>query len=272
MRIPFLDDFVTITTYPDTTRHIEVAENVPELVFAQASDALHLVETLAVRDTVRRNFGRDLQIFCPLLPYSRDDRKRTPGSVMMLDYAIELAKRANVVIADPHSYVSEAVPHIRQEEFVNLLPIPDDAAIVIPDEGAAKKAYTWIKPTHSVVQAYKTRDPHTGRLSGFGARPLTDQTLQKALEGREVWVYDDICDGGGTFIGLVDSVLEFYRPASIHLAVSHAIFSKGFDSLLKRFDTISMFDNAPEDFEPRNPATSAIHIYEYPDLTTSTIW
>lgn len=43
-------------------------------------------------------------------------------------------------------------------------------------------------------------------------------------------IVDDICDGGGTFIGLAEE-LKRKNAGKIYLAVSHGIFSKGIDKL-----------------------------------------
>jgi ribose-phosphate pyrophosphokinase len=53
---------------------------------------------------------------------------------------------------------------------------------------------------------------------------------------------DDICDGGGTFIGLVDA-LKKKNAGDLYLAVSHGIFSKGFDELTGSFKTIFTTDS-----------------------------
>jgi ribose-phosphate pyrophosphokinase len=59
-------------------------------------------------------------------------------------------------------------------------------------------------------------------------------------------IVDDICDGGGTFIGLA-AELKNKNAGKLYLAVSHGIFSKGFDSL-KCFDKI-FTTNSFKDFD-----------------------
>jgi len=48
---------------------------------------------------------------------------------------------------------------------------------------------------------------------------------------------DDICDGGGTFLGLATALKE-KNAGKLSLIVSHGIFSKGFEELNKSFDTV----------------------------------
>jgi ribose-phosphate pyrophosphokinase len=96
------------------------------------------------------------------------------------------------------------VPH---NEFVG---------IIAPDAGAAKRANEAATLYQlPVYQALKKRDAATGRLSNF-----TCETLPS--EGKFL-VVDDICDGGGTFIGLAKATgLPKERLA---LWVTHGIFS-----------------------------------------------
>ena len=53
-------------------------------------------------------------------------------------------------------------------------------------------------------------------------------------------VVDDICDGGGTFIGLA-KLLKGRGAIKCTLAVTHGLFTKGFDKLADHFDEIGHF-------------------------------
>jgi ribose-phosphate pyrophosphokinase len=67
----------------------------------------------------------------------------------------------------------------------------------------------------------KVRDPGTGKLSGFSLVAGPD------LLGAHCIIFDDICDGGGTFAG-VSTLLKDAGASWVGLAVTHGIFSKGF--------------------------------------------
>jgi ribose-phosphate pyrophosphokinase len=104
---------------------------------------------------------------------------------------------------------------------------PDDDkslySIVSPDAGALKKIYKVAAALDhiDVVECMKQRDLHTGKLSGF-------KVFEDDLSGRTCFIVDDICDGGGTFIG-VAAELRKLGAAKIILLVSHGIFSKGYE-------------------------------------------
>ena len=62
------------------------------------------------------------------------------------------------------------------------------------------------------------------------------------LKGCDCLIVDDICDGGGTFIGLANE-LKNKNAGKLYLAVSHGIFSRGFDDLEKCFTKIFTTDS-----------------------------
>jgi len=56
-------------------------------------------------------------------------------------------------------------------------------------------------------------------------------------------IVDDICDGGGTFIGLGEAIKKINPSAKLELFVTHGFFTKGLDKLLKLYDTIYTTDS-----------------------------
>ena len=113
--------------------------------------------------------------------------------------------------------------------------------LISPDGGALKKIYKVSEYLGGVevVECSKSRDVKTGKLSGF-------KVYSEDLEGKDCLIVDDICDGGGTFIGLA-AELKNKNAGKLYLAVSHGIFSKGFDSL-RCFDKI-FTTNSFKDFD-----------------------
>lgn len=84
-----------------------------------------------------------------------------------------------------------------------------------------------------MCQAEKVRDFDTGKLSGF--------TVPDMGEAERILIADDICDGGGTFVGLLDKIRET-SSAPVDLYVTHGIFSKGLQ-ILEGFDRIYTTDS-----------------------------
>ncbi len=116
-----------------------------------------------------------------------------------------------------------------------------DVRIVVPDKGAYNRVCE-LTTTHlmryqvPLVQCFKERDMATGHLSAFR---IEDPSLVK---GKECLIIDDICDGGGTFIGLAKE-LRAAGATSVRLFVTHSIFSRG--PVLEGIDQIYTTDSFP---------------------------
>lgn len=102
--------------------------------------------------------------------------------------------------------------------------------IIYPDNGARGRYK--LPHTHTLFE--KKRDSNTGVITG---------TISKddAYKGKDCWIVDDICDGGRTFIEIAKLIRNDVK--SLHLAVSHGIFSKGLEELNQWFDSIWTTDS-----------------------------
>lgn len=175
---------------------------------------------------------------------ARMDRVMRPGEPFSLKVISQLINAANfkkVKIFDPHSEVSLAMIDrsytISNHEFVrdvlaDYFSKNERSAycLVSPDAGALKKIHQLAQflEVHDVVECMKERDIKTGALTNF-------TTTATDLRNKTCFIIDDICDGGGTFIGTAQ-LLKSKGAAKVVLAVSHGIFSKG--STLEGIDAI----------------------------------
>ena len=171
-------------------------------------------------DALRRTLykGR-VNLFLPYFPGARQDRVMNSGeSLTVKVYAdiINAMKFDLVTILDPHSEVAPALINncdvIDNHKFVRQC-INDicgidksisDLVYVSPDAGAQKKIYNLkrqidLYSKSSLVKCDKKRDVVNGNLSGF-------EVYADDLEGKSCLLIDDICDGGGTFIGLAEEL------------------------------------------------------------------
>lgn len=204
--------------------------------------------------------GSGINLILPYVPGSRQDRLNDSG-----DYLFTAKSIANILnrvylksltIVDNHSDVFPAlmnckvnnihIDHIIQSYSNNW------KAVLAPDAGARKRAEAFAKFFKlPVYQGWKTRDIETGAIKGFGAEEFT-------IEPGKVVIVDDICDGGGTFMGLVD-VLD-QRNIAADLFVSHGIFSQGTSKLLDRFEHIFCTDSILTDHTGINVTDISIQL------------
>jgi ribose-phosphate pyrophosphokinase len=201
-------------------------------------------------DALRRMDVKIIDLFIPYFPAARQDRVMIPGeplSVKVYADIINAMQLNKVYVFDAHSEVTPALLNnstvIPNYTFIKavLENIGNDVKLISPDGGALKKIYkvSEFLGGVEVVECSKSRDVKTGKLSGF-------KVYEDDLQGMDCLIVDDICDGGGTFVGLAEE-LKKKNAGKLYLAVSHGIFNKGFE-VLNCFDGI-FTTNSFKDFE-----------------------
>lgn len=233
----------------------EVGTDVSVLVTGSANcDVMKIIQ---IADILKRNGAYHLILVLPYHYYSRQDRATTKNSSHALKLFTEaVAPHYDVLVTyDMHSYIAEEFNEWDTDccQLAETAPAahlgfclgkrqPD--IICAPDAGACIKIHDLVNNipeayhalTPVVIEASKKRDPKTGALSDPEVLSGED------LTGKHVLIFDDICDGGYTFIQLA-KVLRARGVTKIGLAVSHGIFSKGVDELNKYFDYIETTDS-----------------------------
>jgi|SRR5690606_25977740 len=192
-----------------------------------------------------RSLGcKSISLYTPYMLGSRSDRRfESGGNNYLKDVICPIINSLyldRVIVLDPHSDVLEAclnnfykADNFSFIEWV-LSELPFDVDLVCPDSGALKKIYSLIdflgdNYSYPVICS-KHRDVN-GKLSKIKV-PNPDTTCRPLL------IVDDICDGGRTFIELSKALTEKGYNRPIYLAVTHGIFSAGFELLNKHFDGI----------------------------------
>lgn len=197
-------------------------------------------------DALRRMGVKEIKLFVPYFPAARQDRVMVPGEPLSVKVYADIINAMNlesVTVFDPHSEVTPALlancEVISNHQFIKKVTekIGAEVKLISPDGGALKKIYkvSEFLGGAEVVECSKSRDVKTGKLSGF-------KVYADDLAGQDCLIVDDICDGGGTFIGLAQE-LKNKNAGKLYLAISHGIFSKGFDELGKYFDQIFTTDS-----------------------------
>jgi ribose-phosphate pyrophosphokinase len=243
---PFLGDNIKFETFsfPGGEQHIKLQMPVQldhSYITHRARSFKDIELILLAADALRRIEAKNIELLLPYFPAARQDRVMVKGEPLSVKVYADLINSVNfdrVIIFDPHSEVTPALLNncevLYNHEFIKTVieNIGHDLCLVSPDGGALKKIYKVSEYAGGidVVECSKMRDVKTGALAGF--RVNSDD-----LKGRNCLIVDDICDGGGTFIGLANE-LKKKNAGDLYLAVSHGIFSRGFDELLKYFKTI----------------------------------
>ncbi|MCT4581612.1 MAG: ribose-phosphate diphosphokinase [Flavobacteriales bacterium] len=200
-------------------------------------------------DALKRADVEKIDVFIPYFPAARQDRLMVKGEALSVKVYTEILNNSGVnkvFVYDAHSEVTPAllnncVNYNNHSFIANVMKeLAGETLLISPDGGALKKIYKVASylGEYEVVEASKSRDVKTGKLSGF-------QVYREDLEGRDCLVVDDICDGGGTFLGLAKE-LKKKNAGKLYLAVSHGIFSKGFDALSEYYSKIFVTNSFKE--------------------------
>lgn len=236
--------------FPDGQVHARInadyiEENTEVRVICSLSSIKKLIELLSISNALDGIYAKKSELVIPYLMAARSDRHMIPGDSFDLKVIADLINSCGfnrVYLYDVHSDVSTALINhsinMSNRDLVNLYTAAN-SVLIVPDAGAAKKAHKyleWNKNIVDIIQCVKHRDLSTGNITLEIIQP------EKCL-GRNCVIIDDLCDGGGTFIAIADR----FNGACQRLAliVTHGIFSKGLESLGKKFDHIITSDSYP---------------------------
>lgn len=212
-------------------------------IIANIADAEGIMTLALINDAIKRlvptqRIGTtEVVLYLGYVPYARQDRVCNAGEALAIKIFCDMINAmefGEVVILDPHSDVTPAlldrcIVKTQIDIIANSILVKDLCAghrtLVAPDAGATKKvdALAEYFGGLDVVQGFKKRNTATGKLTGFG--------YLGNVEGQDLLIVDDICDGGGTFLGLAAKLREG-GAATVSLYVSHGIFSNGIEVLL----------------------------------------
>lgn len=238
------------SVFPGGEPHIRILEKLDgsdEVLITHRINSFNDLGLLLIAvDALRRMRVEAIRAIIPYFPAARQDRVMTPGESLTSKVYADLINDLgldDVVIFDPHSEVVPALLDrctvVQNHGFIAevVKQLPQRPLLVSPDGGALKKIHGLSKALGGmpVLECGKSRDVRTGALSGFTV-PEAD------LNGQPCLIVDDICDGGGTFLGLADA-LRSRNAGPLFLAVSHGIFSKGTSALLEKFDRLFTTDS-----------------------------
>jgi len=256
-----------ISKFPDGQQSVRIIENNHDTfenlrgqthrikIKSRLNDFRDLELIICATQALREIGVKTIRLYIPYCVGGRSDRKFQDGGINYIKQVIAPIINSQgyekVTIMDPHSDVLEAC--INNFEKVDNLRVVQDSLIkhwtsdgkiisdmskivfLSPDSGALKKVHKVadnFQSKYDVVVCTKHRDLN-GKLSKTTV-PLTDEMLDKDL-----FIVDDICDGGGTFINIARIIKENEQfKGRIYLIVTHGIFSKGFEDLGEYFNGI----------------------------------
>jgi ribose-phosphate pyrophosphokinase len=239
-----ISDFI----FPAGEAHLKVEpkrelEPTEIAIIQPSADSLHddLFKLAMWDDYLYTKAGVKKVLILPYFPGARADRisagVEEPFGLGVYAEFITNLNLDQIIIFDPHSEATELVlrgeiPEVTIVKSAELFAQPEINeymsdiynGIIAPDKGATQRA-TEVADVLGlpVYTAEKTRDPETGKLSGFKIDGLPESD-SSTIDGYKLFlIVDDICDRGGTFVGLFNATGREW--GGIDLFVSHGVFS-----------------------------------------------
>jgi len=266
-----------ISRFPDGQQTLDIRN--PHLLHEKLTRAGNSLKESSVTINSRLNDFKDLEViicanqalkelgitnihlYTPYFLGARSDRKFQDGGINYLKTVIcpiiNSQDFKTVTVLDPHSDVLEACLNNFKKisnipfayDVINHLNYTHpassfDSVLVSPDAGALKKVF-------KIQQTVTTSDrKHIDTMIiGSKNRDLDGNITHTSIDGpsdldmgkkRTFIIFDDICDGGRTFIELAKAIREKYieTEVTIVLAITHGIFTKGISPIMEHIDYI----------------------------------
>lgn len=214
---------------------IDLAQEIRISAYLQSMDDVMVVAQLV--DIIRRHTRvapqLTLQITSPI--YSRYDRvmfdERNDGfGAQTFVRFIKATGVDTVELYDPHSDMigklfelhGLKVKSASQGKILRSTLGITDYIRIYPDKGSLNKRES--HPAYAPVIFDKIRNSETGKITGIEC--LEGQGFLRTEQDAPFLIIDDICEGGGTFLGVAKEFWKLSNPANeLQLQVTHGLFT-----------------------------------------------
>jgi ribose-phosphate pyrophosphokinase len=226
--------FIEPTVFPDGTQQVW---HLPEEVFKGKTVVWRYENDAEIMTVCQLGqlLGGAKTLLVPFLPYGRQDKDVNNDSCFGLHTFLKIVsgffREVHTIDAHSHEFQGICAEHYLGYEDI----FPTDAIRFAvsdsnsdmgcyPDKGAMQRYADGV--CLPAVNCKKLRDQGTGEILSIEL-----ETNGLDVNGKNVLIIDDICDGGRTFIEN-SKLLKAAGAKQVALYVSHGIFSKGTQILL----------------------------------------
>lgn len=233
-----------LSKFPDNSIKFELktAATITKIVCTLRTND-DIISLLLISDVMKR-MGFKPELYITYMMYQQDDR------LFDVNESFGLKVISGILNGLVFSKIKIFHPHSDKVEFIDNVDIISNTTFIqqvldtfgvkpiwiIPDSGAFKTQFKQIEKFNypNFVTCMKSRDHSTGEIETI--------VNIKDLQGRDCIIFDDICLGGRTFINIAEKLKE-RNCGKLYLVVSHGVFNKGLDELIKYFDCIYTTDS-----------------------------
>lgn len=232
-----------IITFPDGEKHLKVNELNPKKavdITCRITNSDDLFLLMQLSDIIQRQELVVRKLYITYLMGMRCDRVFSMNEAFTLKIitnVINSFKAREVSIEEPHSFRTELMTngHLHNVTCKFIRDRFSTYTLCLPDDGAYMRYGCF---ADSYVLCEKKRDVETGKLSGFA---ICD--IYKYSDNNGIVVIDDLCDGGGTFIGIAELLRKELSPKELVLVVTHAVQEAGLRKVASVYDKVYITDS-----------------------------
>ena len=270
--------------YPSDLNNTSTGHDVAASTSVAASLSDMIIQLLLVVNAIKNDSFYKLNKDCcliyldiPMLPYARQDRWMGDGTSIANKVFIDLLnnlKLDGILTNDIHSDSSRVlfddgvlIERTQAECFLDairhtytlskLFKSNEKIVFISPDSGAYKKVFgvaAIVSKQYNmdieIVTAQKHRDLKTGKINSTAidlSHLATSHSNAKENPKFHLFVIDDLCDGGRTFIELskaIDVSLNSVKGGyTKNLFITHGLFTKGRKVVEQHFDNVYAYND-----------------------------
>ncbi|NQU98477.1 ribose-phosphate pyrophosphokinase [Candidatus Woesearchaeota archaeon] len=224
------DTNVLVKQFADGEIYVRIKEDIrgEDVFIVQSTNSNdNLMELLILIDAAKRASAKRITAVIPYYGYGRQDRKaeaREPITAKLVANLITTAGADRVLTIDLHSPQIQGffdiplddtwafpifVRYFKKKNLKNLV-------ILSPDAGGVKRALHLTKRLNATIaMIHKRREDHN---------KVGEMTLVGDVKGKNVIIYDDIIDTGGTICEAANYVKK-EGAKDVYLCATHSLFS-----------------------------------------------
>lgn len=238
--------------FPDGEVHIKLGEmnRKDEVnVICRITNAEELFILMQVGDILNRQ-AVDWNLNILYLMSMRMDRVIDFNEAYSLNVVVGMIKSLNpasISVMHPHS--SKALKLLNAKDSLPLHVgcgnfCGDKLQICFPDKGAYDRynACYGSFTKFPILIGCKKRNIETGKIESIDILNPVDYC------GYDIMVVDDLCDAGGTFIGIHQAIKKIDNNAKVSISLVHMVNERGIENLSRTFDKV-YFTNTYKNWE-----------------------
>jgi ribose-phosphate pyrophosphokinase len=209
----------------------------------------HIMELLIMIDALKRASAAVINAVIPHYGYARQDKKsegREPISARLFADLLMIAGVDRAILVDLHTATIQGFFDV-PVDHVTAIPIISkyfedkgikDGVVVSPDVGGVKRASIFAKRLHLPLAILDKRRPAPNMAE--------IEHIVGDVEGKEVIIFDDMIDTGGTLMTAID-MLKRHGARKVFIGATHPIFSGDALSSMEatEVDEIIVLDTIP---------------------------